>query len=74
MGAPAPDGMLFRLQQARDRRGYSHRGAARKMGCGYQWLGKIERGEKSLSLAWAVKMAALYDVSLDWLILGRDPT
>jgi transcriptional regulator with XRE-family HTH domain len=71
MLSPQPDGLPTRLREAREKKGYSHRGASRHLGCSAGWIGQLERGEKALPLAWAIKVADLYGVTLDWLATGK---
>lgn len=71
MSVIQPEGIQNRVREAREKSGYSTRGACRHLGCSYQWLGKMERGERSLSAAWVGRLAVLYKVTTDWLILGK---
>ncbi len=60
-----------RTREAREKSGYSQRGASRRLRCSPQWLGQVERGERTISLAWAAKMADLYGVTVDWVATGK---
>lgn len=70
--APQPPGLSARLRSAREGAGLSLRQAAHVLGCTHVWLGGLERGSSTLSVAWADRLADTYGVSLDWLIRGTE--
>ena len=66
------DAMGARLRDAREAAGLSLRQAAKLEACSHVWLGEMERAAKPLPIEWAVRLARLYDVSLDWLLTGAE--
>jgi transcriptional regulator with XRE-family HTH domain len=61
-----------RLRIAREAAGLSLRQAAKVEACSHVWLGEMERAARALPTEWAVRLARLYDVSLDWLLTGAE--
>ena len=66
------DAMGVRLREAREVAGLSLRQAAKVEACSHVWLGEMERAERPLPVEWAVRLARLYDISLDWLLTGAE--
>jgi hypothetical protein len=48
----------------------SIRAVARMLECSAQWITQIEKGDRTVSVAWLARFAGLYLVSTDWLIGG----
>ncbi len=65
------DGPGKRVLLAREVRGLTQRMAARRLRCTPQWLGAIERGERSLSAKWGMKLAVLYETTMDWIFMEK---
>ena len=63
----------LRLRQIRKERGITQARAAQKLGIGYDSLGRVERGVRGYSLELLICMSELYNVSMDYLVLGRSP-
>ena len=61
----------LRLRQIRKERGITQARAAQKLGIGYDSLGRVERGVRGYSLELLICMSELYNVSMDYLVLGR---
>ncbi|MDE6362415.1 MAG: helix-turn-helix transcriptional regulator [Clostridia bacterium] len=59
------------LKELRERHGYTQRYVAEMLGLRYQSYQAYERGLSVPTLAHFIKLADIYDVSLDYLI-GRD--
>lgn len=60
-----------RFASLRIAKGLTQSQAAEAVGITEAQCGKIERGQSSAKLTTAIKFAELYDVTLDYLILGR---
>ena len=66
--------MRLRLRQLREDRGLTQSAVADDLNCDQSLYSKYERGERSLPLDLAVKLAQVYGVSLDYLVgLTEDP-
>ncbi|NIW43286.1 MAG: helix-turn-helix domain-containing protein [Gammaproteobacteria bacterium] len=57
-----------KLRTLRTRRGLTLRQLSDQLGVGYSYIGKMERGEREPNVAMLVKIADLFEVSLDRLI------
>lgn len=63
-----------RLQAARLKRGYTQQELAKKAGVAYQTISNMETGRYQAQLGTALDIAAILDVSLDWLMSRtKDP-
>jgi len=61
-----------RLENLRDKFGYSKRSLSQKLGFSPNVYGAYERGERRPSFETMVKIADIFNVSLDYLIRGED--
>lgn len=61
-----------RLRTLRVQQGYTQEAAAERLGVERSHLSRMERGQKGCSLELLVRLAQLYGVSLDYLLLGPD--
>lgn len=59
--------MNLRIRDLREDRDLKQREIAEYLHCDQSLYSKYERGERSLPLEYAVDLARLYDVSLDYL-------
>ncbi len=57
-----------KLQTLRTGRGLTLRQLSHRLEVGYSYIGKLERGERTPNVAMLVKIADLFDISLDKLI------
>lgn len=62
----------LRLENLREKYGYTKKEVSLKLGFSANVYGSYEREERRPSLETLVKIANLYDVSLDYLICGRE--
>ena len=60
-----------RIKGLRKASGYTQEMLADKLNTGHPHISRIESGKKSASIDMLVEIAALFNVSLDYLILGR---
>ena len=61
-----------RIQQLRIQYGYTQEEFARKLNIDRSNLSRIESGRRGCSLELLVQLSGLFDVSLDYLVLGQD--
>lgn len=61
-----------RISGLRNRAGYSREIVASKLGIDYGHLRHIENGTRECSVDLFIRIAELYDVSLDYLLCGKD--
>lgn len=61
-----------RLKEARIRAGLSGKEAAAALGISASTLSGWENGIHEPTFAMAIKMAELYNVNLDWIIMGKE--
>ena len=61
-----------RIRQLRMKRGLTQEKAAEALEIDRSFYSRIESGKKGCSVDLFIQLSALYDVSLDYLILGRD--
>ena len=61
-----------RIRQLRRDRDMTQEQLAEKLNVGIDHLGKIETGKHRCSIEILIDMAAFFDVSLDYLILGKE--
>lgn len=62
-----------RIRQLRKAKGMTQEQMAVKLDIGDRYLRKIETGEKVPSIDVLVEIAALFGVSLDYIIIGKQP-
>lgn len=62
-----------RIQQLRKDKGMTQEELAVTLGIGDRHLRKIESGEKGPSIEILVELSKLFNVSLDYIIVGRRP-
>ena len=63
-----------RIQQLRIQAGYTQSELALKLNINRSFLSHIEAGKKGCSIDLLVQLSKLLNVSLDFLILGKDTT
>ena len=63
-----------RIQQLRLQAGYTQSELALKLNINRSFLSHIEAGKKGCSIDLLVQLSKLFNVSLDFLILGKDTT
>lgn len=61
-----------RLENLREKNGYTKKEISYKLGFTANVYGSYERGDRRPSLETIIKLAELYDVSLDYLIRGKE--
>lgn len=61
-----------RIEQLRSKFGQSREALAEKLGISWQHLSNIEKGRRRITLDLLLKLRAIYQVSLDYLIFGVD--
>jgi transcriptional regulator with XRE-family HTH domain len=71
MGRDVVPGFGDDVRAARDGMGWSRRDLAERVGSSYSGLTQIERGERSVSLAVAVKLARALDLDLNKYVGGE---
>ena len=64
------DTMKLRIRDLREDRDWTQKKVAEYLLCDQSLYSKYERGERALPLEYAVRLAELYHVSLDYLV-GR---
>ena len=64
--------MKTRIRDLREDADYTHQKVADYLMCDQSLYSKYEREERELPLAYAVKLADLYGVSLDYLVYRAD--
>ena len=62
-----------RIRQLRKAKGMTQEQLAIKLNIGDRYLRKIETGEKVPSIDILVELSSLFDVSLDYIITGKQP-
>ncbi len=62
-----------RIRQLRKAQGMTQEQLALKLNIGDRHLRKIEAGEKGPSIDILVEISALFNISLDYIIVGRQP-
>ena len=60
-----------RIRQLRIQNGYTQEKLAEALNVDQSYYGRIETGKKGCSVDLFIQLAELFDVSLDYLILGR---
>ncbi|KRG14738.1 helix-turn-helix domain-containing protein [Lederbergia galactosidilytica] len=66
------EGFEQRLENLREMKGYSKKEISLKLGFTENVYGSYERGERRPSLETIIKLADIFDVSLDLLIRGKE--
>ena len=61
-----------RIQQLRIQHGYTQGELARELNIDRSFLSYVESGKKGCSIDLLVQLSALFDVSLDYIVLGHD--
>ena len=61
-----------RVQYLRKNKGLTQEQLAEKLNIALSTLGKIETGQKGGSIDLAIEIALFFDVSLDYILLGRE--
>lgn len=61
-----------RIRQLRISRGYTQETTAELIGVERSYLSRIETGANGCSIDTLVRLAEIYDVSLDYLVSGKD--
>jgi|SRR5690625_750702 len=64
----------WRLENLREKTGYSKKEISLKLGFSANVYGSYEREERRPSLETIIKLAEIFDVSLDYLIRGEEHT
>ena len=62
-----------RIRKLRYDHHYTQETAATFLGIDYRTLGNIERAARGCSVDLFIRLSEFYDVSLDYLILGKQP-
>lgn len=60
-----------RIQQVRMRQGYTQEEFAEKLNIERSFVSKLERGEKSPSVDILVLISSTFDITTDYLLLGK---
>lgn len=63
-----------RIRTLRKSAGYTQEKLAVRLGTDKSYLGHVECGRRGCSVDILVRLAEIFDVSLDYLILGDDPS
>lgn len=63
----------MRIKELRKMHGHTQEELAEQLGISAGHMGKIETGTKGVSIDLMVVISALFNVSLDYLILGKEP-
>ena len=66
------DPFCLRLENLRERSGYTKKELSQKLGFSANVYGAYERGERRPSLETCCKLANLFNVSLDYLLCGKE--
>ncbi len=61
-----------RIKQLRINRGLTQEQLSSNLNIATSTLGNIERGKRGISIDLAIEIAILFNVSLDYLLLGRE--
>ena len=61
-----------RIQQLRIKHGYTQGELARKLNVDRSFLSCVESGKKGCSIDLLVQLSTLFDVSLDYIVLGQE--
>ena len=63
-----------RIKNLRKLHGFTQEALAEKLHVSPSHIGKIETGSNGISIDFLIEVAELFHVSLDYLILGKEPT
>lgn len=66
-------GMGNRIRQARLELDYKQEYVAERMGISVQTFSDTERGKKGLKLTNIIKLCSILNVSIDYILTGREP-
>lgn len=66
------DPFCLRLENLREKSGYTKKELSQKLGFSANVYGAYERGERRPSLETCCKLANLFNVSLDYLLCGKE--
>ena len=61
-----------RIQQLRIQHGYTQGELAKKLNVDRSFLSYVESGKKGCSIDLLVELSAIFDVSLDYIVLGQE--
>ena len=61
-----------RIRQLRKQGGYTQETLAKELGIDRSFLSHIESGKRGCTVDNFIQLSALFHISLDWLILGRE--
>ncbi len=64
----------LRIQQLRKESGLTQEQFASRLSVSYSLVTKIERGIKGASIDLLIELSELFDVSLDYIVLGKEST
>ena len=62
------------LKDIREKKNFSQQNVAKNVGITRQYYNQIENGErqKDLDLSMAIKLAKIFDVSIDWIVAQEE--
>ena len=66
------EGTAVRIRDLREAHGYKQEQAADLLSVGRRHIARIEAGTRGCSLDMLIRLSELYDVSLDYLVFGKD--
>ena len=61
-----------RIRKLRKMKDLSQEGLAEKLGVSHEHLNRIEKGKSGPSLDLIIELSCYFDVSIDYLVTGRD--
>lgn len=67
-----PNGLGWRLENLRDQAEYSQKEISSKLGFSQNTYGQYEREERTPSIDTLIELAGLFNVSLDYLLRGKE--
>lgn len=63
-----------RIHQLRVQKGYTQEKVARALNIDRSFYGRIESGKKGCSVDFLIRLSDFFAVSLDYLVLGKNPS
>lgn len=63
-----------RIRQLRTQKGYTQEEIARALNIDRSFYGRIESGKKGCSVDFLIRLSSFFAVSLDYIVLGKDPS
>ena len=63
-----------RIRQLRTQKGYTQEQIAQALNIDRSFYGRIELGQKGCSVDFLIRLSSFFAVSLDYLVLGKDPS